>query len=69
MEYRSQSHMSNQVMTAQEVAEYLKVTESFVTKKAKLGEIPGKKVGHLWRFQRAVIDAWLGVTSSPEKTQ
>jgi excisionase family DNA binding protein len=53
--------MSSSVMTTQELAEYLKVTESFVTKKAKLGEIPGKKVGYLWRFHRSVIDAWLGV--------
>jgi excisionase family DNA binding protein len=61
--------MSNMVMTVKEVAAYLQIDQSTVTRLAKRGELPGKKVGDLWRFNRAVIDAWLGVSSSPEKTQ
>jgi excisionase family DNA binding protein len=61
--------MSNMVMTVKEVAAYLQIDQSTVTRLAKRGELPGKKVGYLWRFNRAVIDAWLGVSSSPEKTQ
>jgi excisionase family DNA binding protein len=59
----------NAVMTVKEVAEYLKIDASTVTRLAKKGDLPGKKVGYLWRFNRAVIDAWLGVSSATEKTQ
>jgi excisionase family DNA binding protein len=59
--------MSNQVMTAQELAEYLKMDDATVKRYAAKGKIPGKKIGHLWRFQRAVIDAWLGVSSAEKE--
>jgi excisionase family DNA binding protein len=59
----------NAVMTVKEVAEYLKIDASTVTRLAKKGDLPGKKVGYLWRFNRAVIDAWLGVSSATENTQ
>jgi len=46
-------------MTVKEVAEYLKIDESTVTRLAKRGDLPGKKVGYLWRFHRATIERWL----------
>jgi excisionase family DNA binding protein len=61
--------MPSSVMTVKEVAAYLQIDESTVTRLAKRGDLPGKKVGYLWRFNRAVIDAWLGVSSATEKTQ
>lgn len=49
----------DEIMTVKEVAEYLKIDESTVTRLAKRGDLPGKKVGYLWRFHRATIERWL----------
>ena len=38
------------IVTAKEVARYLKLTESTVYKLASEGEIPGFKIGKSWRF-------------------
>jgi len=38
------------IVTAKEVAQYLKLTESTVYKLAADGEIPGFKIGKSWRF-------------------
>lgn len=60
--------MSVAIMTVKEVAEYLRIDESTVTRLAKRGDLPGKKVGYLWRFNRDVIDEWLRM-SRKEPTQ
>jgi excisionase family DNA binding protein len=62
------------VMTTKEVAEYLKMDAETITKLAKGNKIPGRKVGHRWRFHRDVIERWLqggGATalSSAEMSQ
>lgn len=57
------------VMTTRQVAEYLQMDEATITKFAKSGKIPGKKVGHLWRFHRDVIDEWLRMSPEKEATQ
>lgn len=38
------------IVTAKEVGQYLKLTESTIYKLALTGEIPGFKVGKSWRF-------------------
>jgi len=48
------------VLTLNEVAEYLRIPRSTVYKLAQEGRIPGQKVGRQWRFHRAVLDRWLG---------
>lgn len=47
------------VMTVEELAEYLKVSRRSVYNMAKAGEIPAVKVVGQWRFYRPVIDRWL----------
>ena len=37
-------------ITAKEVGQYLKLTESTIYKLATMGEIPGFKIGKSWRF-------------------
>jgi excisionase family DNA binding protein len=53
--------MPSSVMTVKEVAAYLQIDESTVTRLAKRGDLPGKKVGYLWRFRRDELDNWLRV--------
>jgi excisionase family DNA binding protein len=38
------------IVTAKEVGQYLRLTESTVYKLASEGEIPGFKIGKSWRF-------------------
>jgi len=46
--------------TVQEVAKYLQWNPQTVYRKAKAGELPGKKVGkNSWRFRKNDIDQWL----------
>ena len=48
-----------QLMTLQEVADYLRVTEKTIYRLLKQGRIPATKVGHQWRFDKTAIDEWL----------
>jgi excisionase family DNA binding protein len=45
-----------QILTARELAAYLKLTEVTVYKYANDGKIPGFKVGNCWRFDKDKID-------------
>jgi PTS system nitrogen regulatory IIA component len=51
--------MTDAVMTLQEVAAYLKVSEKTILRMIQAGELPALKVSNQWRFVRAVIDDWL----------
>lgn len=46
---------SQDIMTAAEVAEYLRMSHKNVCTQAEKGEIPGKKIGSMWRFSRKTI--------------
>ena len=51
--------MADAVMTLQEIAAYLKVSEKTILRMVQAGELPGLKVSNQWRFVRAAIDDWL----------
>lgn len=46
----------SEIMTPKEVAKYLKMSVLTVYKHAKLGTIPGFRVGNSWRFDKKKID-------------
>jgi excisionase family DNA binding protein len=48
-----------EVMSIEELAEYLKISVSTLYKLAQEGGLPGKKVGRRWRFLKGAIDDWL----------
>jgi excisionase family DNA binding protein len=48
-----------QLLDIKEVAAYLRVKESTVYTWAQEGSIPAFRLGRLWRFRRADLDAWL----------
>lgn len=60
---RRSRHTSNPdpegLLTAAELAEYLRLNERTLLKLAGQGELPGVRLGNQWRFRRSVIDAWL----------
>ncbi len=49
----------NDILTLQEVAEYLKLSERTVYGYTQKGLLPGIKIGAAWRFRKTDIDAWL----------
>jgi excisionase family DNA binding protein len=49
----------NDILTLQEVAEYLKLSERTVYGYTQKGLLPGIKIGNSWRFRKTDIDAWL----------
>jgi len=49
----------NQLMTLQEVADYLRVTEKTIYRLLRRGKIPATKVGNQWRFDKTLVDEWL----------
>lgn len=48
-----------EVMTIEEVCQYLRIPRSSLYKLAQEGKIPCQKVGRHWRFRKATIDRWL----------
>lgn len=54
-----------ELLTTNELAEYLKLKRTTVLRKAKKGEIPAIKIGRQFRFDKEQIDSWLrGVSLS-----
>jgi PTS system nitrogen regulatory IIA component len=49
----------HEIMTVEEVAEYLRVSERTVYEWAQKGEIPAGKLGTSWRFKRGEIERWV----------
>jgi len=48
-----------ELMTVEEVARYLRVTEKTIYRLLKRGDITAARIGRSWRFKRASIDEWL----------
>lgn len=50
---------TDEVLTLEELAAYLKVSETTAYTLVRGGEIPGRKVGREWRFLKARVTHWL----------
>jgi excisionase family DNA binding protein len=51
--------MAQDVMTAEQAAEFLQTSRDTVLRKARAGTLPAAKLGREWRFRRTDLDAWL----------
>ncbi|HZP45130.1 MAG TPA: helix-turn-helix domain-containing protein [Candidatus Binataceae bacterium] len=56
-----------QIMTLDEVADYLRVHPSTVYRMAKNQTLPAFKIGSDWRFNRESIDTWRVQEELPRK--
>ena len=56
-----EKHMEEhpEIMTLEEVAGYLRVSERTVSEWVARGDIPGGKLGTSWRFKRPEIERWV----------
>jgi excisionase family DNA binding protein len=59
----------NEVMTAKDVAEYLKLKERTVNNLAMKGKLPAVKIGRQWRFRKSQIDALFAEGGIPDLTE
>jgi len=51
--------MNHEIMTIEEVATYLRVSERTVYDWAQKGQLPCGKLGTTWRFKRSDIEGWV----------
>ena len=51
--------MEDDILTIEEVAKYLRVSERTVYDWAQKGEIPSGKIGTVWRFKKSEIERWV----------
>jgi len=47
------------VLTLEEVADYLRLSKEIIERQAIQGQIPGRRIEDAWRFLKAAIDDWL----------
>jgi excisionase family DNA binding protein len=48
-----------QILDSEAAAELLQVSTKTLLRLAREGEVPGRKVGRSWRFERSDLIAWL----------
>jgi excisionase family DNA binding protein len=58
-----------EIMTLQQAAEYLQISERTIQRMLKKGEIPGTQVGGQWRFDRDQLRALVRGEWKPEPDQ
>jgi len=49
----------DEIMTMDELAEYLKISKSTLYKLATDNKLPGTKIGKRWRFHKDAVDEWV----------
>jgi excisionase family DNA binding protein len=55
----SRQIMIPDVLTLDEVANYLRLPKETVERQAVRGSIPGRRIEESWRFLKKAIDSWL----------
>ena len=51
--------MCEPLITADQAAELLKLHPKTVKRLAQARELPGMKIGRVWRFRESSLDAWM----------
>lgn len=60
--------VEDNILTIDEVAKYLRVSERTVYEWAQKGEIPSGKIGTVWRFKKSEIEKWVNDRLGSSKT-
>ncbi len=61
--------MEDNILTIEEVAKYLRVSDRTVYDWAQKGEIPAGKIGTVWRFKKSEIENWVNVRLSSDSAK
>lgn len=57
--YSFQPYDPPEVMSAEQAGKFLQIDENNVIELAEAGQLPGRKLGPVWRFSRDALVAWL----------
>lgn len=57
--------VTKDILTIEELSEYLRISKSTLYKLVREGKIPSQKVGRHWRFSKVAIDKWMENTPTP----
>lgn len=49
----------SEILTVQEVCEYLRIAKPTLYRYVRSGDLPGFKMGKMWKFHRHTIDEWV----------
>ena len=61
--------MEDDILTIEEVAKYLRVSDRTVYDWAQKGEIPAGKIGTVWRFKKSEVENWVNARLSSDTTK
>ena len=61
--------MEDDILTNEEVAKYLRVSDRTVYDWAQKGEIPAGKIGTVWRFKKSEVENWVNARLSSDATK
>lgn len=60
--------MDDDILTIDEVADYIRVSQRTVYDWAQKGQIPAGKIGTVWRFKKSEITRWLNERLCPDSS-
>jgi excisionase family DNA binding protein len=58
-----------EIMTAKELATYLRLHKVTICKYASEGRIPATRIGPIWRFDKDAIDEWIAGGQDRQKSR
>ena len=61
--------MEDDILTIEEVAKYLRVSDRTVYDWAQKGEIPAGKIGTVWRFKKSEVENWVNARLSSDASK
>ena len=61
--------MQDDILTIEEVAKYLRVSDRTVYDWAQKGEIPAGKIGTVWRFKKSEVEKWVNARLSSDSSK
>jgi excisionase family DNA binding protein len=64
---KNKNNRIDKFLTAQEIADILKISYGQVVTMARKGELPGKKIGTMWRFSSGQIQEWFHHNNNSDK--
>src|SRR5262245_205852 len=59
MKTQEETLLSGAILTAEELASYLKINPQTVYRRFRAGDLPGVRIGRSIRFPKDLVDAWL----------
>jgi len=63
--YSFQPYDPPEVLNAEQAGQLLQIDDKVVIELAEAGQLPGRKLGTVWRFSRAALVAWLAGPENP----